>query len=150
MDEPGQRMVTGDKEPDAISVSAWIGAKDYRRWTEIVRFIDACYPGVFAPDWIFGGKKYGWGLRFKKSKSFCTLIPERGRLKIQIVFGGEEREKVEAILPQLGSRAREEYLSATTYHDGKWLALVVDSQEVLADVKRLLMVKRKPKMAVEL
>jgi ribosomal protein S18 acetylase RimI-like enzyme len=28
-------------------------------------------------------------LRFKKSKSFCTLIPERNRLVVQIVFGGE-------------------------------------------------------------
>ena len=59
------------------------------------------YPGVFTPDWIFGGKKYGWGLRFKKSKSFCTLLPERNRLLVQIVFGGEEREKAEKVLPEL-------------------------------------------------
>jgi hypothetical protein len=140
-------MVDGDKEPNAAGVSRWIGAKNYRRWTEIVRFIETSYPGVFAPDWIYGGKKYGWGLRFKKSKSFCTLLPERNRLKIQIVFGGEERERVEAILPQLVSSARAEYLRAPTYHDGKWLALVVDSKEVVGDVKRLLSVKRKGKPA---
>ena len=32
-------------------------------------------------------------LRFKKSKSFCSLIPEKNNLKILIVFGTEEREE---------------------------------------------------------
>jgi hypothetical protein len=61
------------------------------------------------------------------------------------VFGGEEREKVEAVLSELVSHARADYTAATTYHDGKWLGLVVDSDEVLADVKRLLAIKRKLK-----
>ena len=63
------------------------------------------------------------------------------------MFGCEEREKVKAMLPELVSHAREDYVAATTYHDGKWLGLVVDSDEVLADVKRLLAVKRKPQRA---
>ncbi len=45
----------------------------------------------------------------------------------------------------MSERVREEYLKATTYHDGKWLALVVDSKDVIADVKRLLTIKRKPR-----
>jgi hypothetical protein len=98
---------------------------------------------VFAPDWQFGGKKHGWGLRLK-SKSFCTLIPERNQLRMQIVFGGKERTQVEVILSELVSHAREDYVAATTFHDGKWLGLVVDSDEVLADVKRLLSIKRRP------
>jgi hypothetical protein len=128
-------------------IAAWLGPVCYKRWKNILQFIGTNYPGVFAPDWQFGGKKHGWGLRFKKSKSFCTLIPERKRLRIQIVFGGEEREKVKAILPELVSHAREDYVAAITYHDGKWLGLVVDSDEVLADVKRLLAIKRKPQRA---
>jgi hypothetical protein len=147
MSELGQRIVDGNKEPDAKMVSEWVGPRNYRRWGHILHLIGTNYPGVFTPDWIFGGRKYGWGLRFKKSKSFCTLLPERNRLKIQIVFGGEERKKVEAILPELASHARDDYAKATTYHDGKWLGLVVDSEEVLADVERLLTVKRKPKPA---
>jgi hypothetical protein len=61
------------------------------------------------------------------------------------VFGGEEREKVDAILPELVSHVRDDYLGATTYHDGKWVAIVVDSERVLVDVQRLLTIKRKPK-----
>ena len=145
MSEFGQRMVDGDRQPDAASVAKWVGADSYKRWARLTEFIEGNYPGVFAPDWIFGGKKYGWGLRFKKSKSFCTLIPERGRLVVQIVFGAEEREKVEKILPELSPSLRQMYADATTYHDGKWLAIAADRKETLDDIERLLAVKRKPK-----
>ena len=138
-------MLDGTGEPDAASVSDWIGVRNYRRWTNLLDFIEKNYPGVFTPDWIFGGKKYGWGLRFKKSKSFCTLIPERNRLVVQIVFGREEREKAAKVLPELSPGVRDAYADATTYHDGKWLALVVDKDAILADVERLLAIKRKPK-----
>ncbi len=145
MSELGQRMLDGTKEPDAGSVQAWIGARNYKRWARLLKFIDENYPGVFTPDWIFSGKKYGWWLRFKKSKSFCGLFPERNRLLVQIVFGAEERAKAEKVLPELGPGVREAYTNATTYHDGKWLAVVADNNEVLDDIERLLTVKRKPK-----
>jgi len=148
MNETGQRMLDGNKPPDARQVAIWLGSVNYKRWKNILQFIGANYPGVFAPDWQFGGPKHGWGLRFKKSKSFCTLIPERNQLRIQIVFGGEERARAEAMLSELVSHAREDYVAAATYHDGKWLGLVVDSDEALADVKWLLTVKRKPKRAL--
>jgi hypothetical protein len=107
-------------------------------------YIDSAYPGVFNGEWLFGGAKHGWSLRFKKSRSFCTLIPERGRMCVLVVFGAAEREKAEALLPELASHVRDDYLQATTYHDGKWVLIDVDSDEVLADVKRLLQVKRRP------
>jgi len=146
MSEVGQRMVDGTSRPDAEAVADWIGSANYKRWTRILRFIEDNYPGVFAADdWVYGGKKHGWGLRFKKSKSFCTLIPERGRLVVLIVFGGEQREKAEAILPELSADIRKRYTEATTYHDGKWLALPIERDEILDDVEKLLAIKRKPK-----
>ncbi len=138
-------MLDADKEPEAGDVEQWLGTRNYKRWTRLLEFIDESYPGVFTPDWIFSGKKYGWCLRFKKSRSFCTLIPERDRLLIQIVFGAEERVKAEKVLPELSEEVREAYANATTYHDGKWLALVLDRDAVQADIERLLAVKRKPK-----
>ena len=143
--ESSLRMLDKNQKPDEAAISSWIGPENYERWKLIHQFIESNYPGVFLPgDWLFGGK-HGWALRFKKSKSFCTLIPERNRLVIQIVLGGKEREKVEAILHELSPGIRNEYTSATTYHDGKWLAITVDSDETIADIKKLLAVKRKPK-----
>ncbi len=145
MSNVGERMLDGSVQPDAQSVAAWLGASEYRHWTRLLEFIEVNYPSVFTPDWIFGGKKYGWGLRFKKSKSFCTLIPERNRLVVQIVFGGEERGKAEKILLELTPTVRKAYTEATTYHDGKWLAVVADRKETLDDIEKLLAIKRKPK-----
>ena len=146
MSEVGQRMVDGTSRPDAEAVADWIGPVNYGRWTRILRFIEDNYSGVFATDdWVYGGKKHGWGLRFRKSKSFCTLIPERDRLVVLIVFGGAEREKAETILPELSADVRTRYTEATTYHDGKWLTLPIERDEILDDVEKLLATKRKPK-----
>jgi hypothetical protein len=140
-------MLEPGKAPDPRQVTQWIGAKASAHWAELSTFIQSRYPGVFDRDWLFGGEKWGWSLRFKRSKSFCTLIPERGQFKALLIFGAEEREKVEGIVPELSSHVRHDYASAPTYHDGKWVAIVVDSKKVLADVERLLEVKRRPKVA---
>lgn len=146
MYEMGQRMLDKAKRPDAVAVAEWLGPRGFKWWTQVLEFIADNYPGVFpADDWMYGGKRYGWALRFKKSKSFCTLIPERKRLVIQIVFGAAEREKAKAILPELTEDVREAYVQAKTYHDGKWLALVVDRAAILADVNQLLTIKRRPR-----
>jgi hypothetical protein len=138
-------MVNGARQPNAVQVVEWIGLHNYGRWTDLTRFIESRYPGVFETKWWFGGKTFGWSLRFKKSKSFCNLIPERGGFKVLMVFGHDERKKVEAVLPQLGSHVREDYAKSTTFHDGRWVSVSIDSEEVLTDVKRLLVVKRASK-----
>jgi hypothetical protein len=144
MDISSQRMTNGAVAPGPKSLSAWLGPAHYALWKRLREFIDNTYPDVFTPDWIFGGQKYGWGLRFKKSKSFCTLIPERNRLLIQIVFGGKERDTVESVINNLSPRVRTRYREATTYHDGKWVAFPIDGNEDLVEILELLAVKRAP------
>jgi len=138
-------MLDGSKRPDTASVAKWIGRDNHTRWVHLMDFIESNYPGVFTSEWLFGGKKYGWYLRFKKSKSFCSLIPERNRLLVLIVLGGKEREETEKILLELSPSVRKTYAEATTYHDGKWLTIVADRDKTLDDIKRLLAIKRKPK-----
>ena len=81
------RMCDGHQEPDEASVAKWIGPAGCKYWNQLRRFIDASHPGVFQPDWWFGGKRFGCALRYKKSKSFCNLIPENGRFQLLLVFG---------------------------------------------------------------
>ena len=38
----------------------------------------AYHPGTFIPEWIYGGKKHGRSLRYKKSRAFCTFLPNTG------------------------------------------------------------------------
>ncbi len=146
MNESSQRMLDETQTPDEAAISNWIGSENYERWKQILQFIEGNYQGIFpSGDWMFGGRKHGWGLRFKRARSFCTLIPERNRLVILIVLGGKERDKVETVLHEFGPGIRNEYTRAATYHDGKWLAIAVDGDEILEDIKKLLVIKRKPK-----
>jgi len=140
-----ERLTDKNTRPTDIVLAEWLGQKAFGYWSRISDFINQYYPGIFEPDWLFGGKKHGWCLRYKKSKSFCTLIPEKENLAVLIVFGAQEREKAEAILSELTPKVRKDYESATTYHDGKWLLINLDSEATLSDIFRLLELKRKPK-----
>jgi hypothetical protein len=114
-------------------------------WQELAKRIEENYPGIFAPEWLFGGKKHGWSLRYKKSKSFCTFVPEKGRFLLVIVLGKNERDGFESLRTKISPPTQKIYDSATTYHDGKWLALTLQSQQTLRDALVILGIKRKPK-----
>jgi len=139
------RMTGRENPPTDVEVRAWIGEGAHLYWHRVTELIDELYPGVFAAEWLYGGQKHGWSLRYKKSKPLCTLIPERGRFLVLVVFGAAERERVENLRDRLSRRTVEEYEAATTYHDGKWVVLTVDGEAAVEDLVRLWTVKRKPK-----
>ena len=145
MTEFGSRMIQRGNPPSDSEIADWIGKEAYEYWKHVTHLIDRNYPNVFTPEWLFGGKKQGWSLRYKKSKSFCTLIPEKNRFALLIVFGAEERAKVEAMRDSLSRHTQKEYDEATTYHDGKWLVLTINTDKVVEDVMRLLAIKRRPR-----
>lgn len=149
MPSRGERIVVPGSPPDETAVRNWLGTRAWRYWQALVKGIEADYPGVFAPDWIYGGKTHGWSLRFRKSKSFCTLIPEYRRLLVQVVFGKAEQGKTEKILPQLQPVLRALYAGAPTFMDGKWLAIPIESKDDVADVARLFSVKRRPSRRIQ-
>jgi hypothetical protein len=141
------RLTEPGMPPTPKQIESWLGRKAYAFWQQLAKRIADCYPGVFVPKWIYGGKKHGWSLRYKKSKSFCTMIPEKGRCLLMIVFDAEERVRVEVVRQQLSPRVQKAYDEATTYHDGKWLLLEIGTKAIFDDVETLLTVKRKPKVA---
>jgi len=145
MNQPAIRIIEPGQPPSLAYLESWMGKEAYAFWTEVSSWIAQSYPDVFSPEWLFGGKKHGWSLRYKKSKSFCTFVPEKNQFAIVIVFGADERARVEKIRAELLPTTLEAYDQATTYHDGKWLYLQVNSESVIRDVQRLLVVKRKMK-----
>lgn len=145
MSDTSVRMTQPGDPPTDSDVATWLGNDAFTYWNQVEHLIDRRYPDVFVPEWLFGGKKHGWSRRYKKSKSFCTFIPEKNRFALLIVCGAKEREKVEAVHSTLSPYTRRVYDEARTYHDGKWLLLTVDNDEVVKDVMQLLEMKRKPK-----
>jgi hypothetical protein len=140
----GDRITGKTTPPDDSAVRDWMGAKAFAHWLQLREWIDERYPGVFLPDWLYGGKKRGWSLRYKKTKAFCTLLPEYKQLSVLVVLGGAEREKFEDRRPVWRQQLVAHYDEAPAYPDGKWLTMAVSSAADRRDVTDLLTMKRPP------
>lgn len=132
--------------PDDRAVHGWLGAKAFKHWADLQHWIKACYPGVFAPDWLYGGKKRGWLLRYKKGRAFCTLLPEYRRVSVLVVLGGPERAKFEDRHCIWRPELVELYNAAKTYPDGKWMTVEISCKDDRLDVQKLLAMKPPPRL----
>ena len=95
--------------------------------------------------WNNGGKKWAYEYKFRKSgKTLCAFYFKENVLGFMIIFGKDERTKVEEIRNELSSKVLETYDTAQTFHDGKWVMINVTDYSILEDLKKLLSVKRKP------
>ncbi|OWJ64509.1 DUF3788 domain-containing protein [Inquilinus limosus] len=141
----GDSITGKSAPPDDIILRDWIGPGAFKHWTDLQNWIEEFYPGVFAPEWLYGGKKRGWSLRYKKTRAFCTFLPEYRRFSVVVVLGRAERETFEerrhAWRPQLVQL----YDEARTFPDGKFLTVAISSADDLHDVTELLTMKRPPK-----
>lgn len=61
-----------------------------------------------------------------------------------IIFGKEERAKVEEIRSSLSEAVCKKYDEAKTYHDGKWVMFEPTDTSEFDDYLKLLAIKRKP------
>ena len=95
--------------------------------------------------WNNGGKKWIYEYKFRKSgKTLCAFYFKENMLGFMIVFGKEERAKVEEIRNELSSDILETYDNAQTFHDGKWVMLNITDYSMIENLKKLLFIKKKP------
>ncbi len=138
-----ERMLDKERLPTGKDIIDYLGRDAAQAWGDIVSFIEDNYN--FTPEAVFGGKKYGWAVRYRRSgKSLCTLHPEKGAFTVLIVLGGRETEQTLSDLANFSPGVAELISSARQYHDGRWLWLRVLSKDDTADIKRLLQIKKKP------
>ncbi|MCI9489316.1 MAG: DUF3788 family protein [Dorea sp.] len=98
-----------------------------------------------AQTWNNGGKKWVYEYKFKKGgKTLCAFYFKENVLGFMIIFGKDERTKVEEIRKELSSDVLETYDNAQTFHDGKWVMFEITDDSLLEDLKKLLLIKRKP------
>ncbi|MCC8935514.1 DUF3788 domain-containing protein [Bradyrhizobium sp. Arg68] len=140
----GDRITDKSASPDDSTVRDWIGPAAFKHWARLQSWIEEFYPGVFAPEWLYGGKKRGWSLRYKKTKAFCTLLPEYKRFSAVVVLGGAERKQFEERRYAWRSQLVKLYDEAKTYPDGKFLTVAISSADDRHDVTELLTMKRPP------
>lgn len=106
---------------------------------EITKFYD------MEQIWNTGGKKCNYEYKFRKGgKTLCAFYFKDNTLGFMIIFGKDERTKVEKIRNELSSSVLETYDNAETFHDGKWIMFNITNNSITEDLKKLLFIKRKP------
>lgn len=138
----GDRITDKSAAPDESTVRDWLGPKAFQHWVRLQSWIDASYPEVFDPEWLYGGKKRGWSLRYKKTKAFCTLLPGYRQLSVLVVLGRAEREKFEARRHAWRPQLLKLYDEARPYPDGKWLTIAISSADDRHELTELVRMKR--------
>lgn len=95
--------------------------------------------------WNNGGKNWTYEYKFRKSgKTLCAFYFKENTLGFMIIFGKEERTKVEEMRNELSSAVLDVYDNTQTFHDGKWVMFDITDYSFLEDIKKLLLIKRKP------
>jgi Protein of unknown function (DUF3788) len=140
----GDRITDKAAPPDEDKVREWVGRQAFEHWAKLRAWIDASYPGVFAPDWLYGGKTRGWSLRYTKTKALCTLVPAYRLFSVLVVLGRTEQEKFDERRCSWSPRLLRLYDETRTYHDGKWLVVAISSAEHRREVTELVSMKRPP------
>jgi hypothetical protein len=111
-------------------------------WEKLNQFIADNYP--IEGEWNFGGKKYGWNLRYRKSgKALVSLFPNQDSFVANIVLGKDQVEQ--ALRLEYASNIGKILEETPQLHDGRWLFLTITTEEEVEDIQQLLQVKRKPK-----
>ena len=138
-----ERMLDKENPPTAKDIADYLGKGAAEAWNDITTFLAENYN--FIPETVFGGKKYGWAVRYRRSgRSLCTLHPEKGAFTVLVVLGGKETEQTLAALSQFSPDVAEVISTTKLYHDGCWLWLRVLDKADTADIKHLLQIKKKP------
>ena len=139
-----QRMLDKEHEPSEKDIFGYLGNNAKEAWADIISFLKTNYD--FLPELDFGGAKYGWSIRYRRSgKSLCTLYPEKGSFTILIVLGKKEVIEFKEKISDFSEAVIALFNNARQFHDGRWLWIRVLKKPDAEDVKRLLIIKRKPK-----
>jgi hypothetical protein len=136
-----ERMLDKTNQPNNEAVAAYIGEPLGECWAALDRFLKETYEvepqANFSPT-------YGWSFRYRKSRPLCEILPEKGRFTVLVVLGAKEAAEALAQAGMLGENVRGCLENTQPFHDGRWLWLHVQDERDMEDVKRLILLKRKP------
>lgn len=95
---------------------------------------------------VDGGKKWDYGYRYRiGGKTLCSFYMKKDQLSFLLIFGKEERQKVEAAREMFSALVLETYDATQDNHDGRWVMFDIIDSSLLGDMKQLLALKRNPK-----
>ncbi len=143
--EPHQRMYNRTQEPTEADILAFISdALAITVWNQLRHFLDTYYDLLV--ETLYYGDKYGWLVRYRKGRrTIVSIFPEKKSISVLIVYGKKEIDTFINQESEFQSDTVEIFQNTKKLHDGKWLWIRMSDSRFLEDVKRLIIIKRKPK-----
>lgn len=132
-----------EKIPSQSMMSELLGPPLYEVWQALCAAIEERYD--VERIWNMGGKNWAYEYKYRRGgKTLCALYAKEHCVGFMIIFGKDERAKLEDIRETLSDTVRKRYDEARTYRDGKWVMFEPEDTGEFDDYMKLLAVKRKP------
>lgn len=132
-----------ERIPNAEDMTSLLGSDMHQVWEKLCSAIEENYD--MDQLWDKGYREWVYEYKYRRGgKTLCTLYAKENAIGLQIVFGKDERAKVEAGIADLSDEVAQLYEEARTYHDGKWVMFFPTDTSQFNDYIRLLGVKRRP------
>jgi len=129
--------------PSRSAMIDLLGRPLFEVWQALCSEIDEKYE--MEQSWNSGGRRWTYEYKYRRGgKTLCCLYAKSHCVGFMVIFGKDERAKIEAIRNTLSSAVLEKYDKAETYRDGKWVMFEPTDQSEFDDYMKLLAIKRKP------
>jgi hypothetical protein len=139
------RFIDKSHMPAEDELYSALGSEAKDAWIQLRCFAEEHYDHV--AEWNYGGKNYGWSVRYRKSgKTLFCMFPERNGFTVLLVLGKKEIEVYQSRDAEFGEHFRSVFDSAGQYHDGRWLWIKVEGAGQLHDIQEMILVKKKAKV----
>ena len=129
--------------PSQSTMTELLGQSLFEVWQELCSAIDEKYE--MERLWNTGGKNWTYEYKYRRGgKTRCCLYAKSKCIGFMIIFGKEERTKIEDIRSTLSEPVCRRFDEAKIYHDGKWVMFEPIDTFEFDDYMKLLAIKRKP------
>ncbi|QOX63574.1 DUF3788 domain-containing protein [Anoxybacterium hadale] len=140
------RLFDSSREPETQEIQSFIGGGE-PLYTQLRSYLEDVYNAKAKAAYSSCSAQPGWNVKYQKSgKSLCTIYPMEGFFIVLVVIGAKETAETEAgvAIGAFTPYIRELYENTPFSCGGRWLMIRVTSEEILADVKKLIALRVKP------
>ena len=129
--------------PASSTMTDLLGPALFAVWQALCSAIEERYE--MERVWNTGGKNWTYEYKYRRGgKTLCCLYARQNCVGFLIIFGKEERRRLEEIRGTLSPAVCQQYDRAKAYHDGKWVMFEPTGSADFEDYLKLLAIKRKP------
>lgn len=116
-------------------------------FNETYEYIINEYKALYNIDYSGDKVLLGWNVSFRKGgRTLCRLYPRKEFFSILVVIGQKEKERVEALLPNMSEAFRHKYESTPEGMGQRWLVFDLNTNnDLYNDLKEIIAIRRASK-----